>query len=261
MVKRFICAFMAGMALCAAALGEITVEREEGEAYFPDEKNWVYHFTYAYPKLKGEDYTAALINDAYETALSEMKQLVLPMFANAPDMRYDGKNEVTHDFEVTCNNGRVLSILERRMQTRGQESPVYTLDPSTFDVSGSFAGETLTLRGTALILAGVDPAGLEDEEHPETDSPWAPIAASSSALMARALLPVLYEEFKALQETGEISPALTYEDFEGAFSPAQHFYADDQNRLVFFFPPMLLSEPSFQVPVFPFALEEVAALL
>ena len=96
--------------LCAAsALADLTVERNEGERYFPDENNWVYHFTYAYPKILGDDYTAALINDTYQMALDEMTNLVLPMFANTPDMRFDGKNEVWHDFAVTCNNGAEAS--------------------------------------------------------------------------------------------------------------------------------------------------------
>ena len=38
-----------------AALGEAVVERLEGEAFFPSESDWTYHFTYAYPHLAGED--------------------------------------------------------------------------------------------------------------------------------------------------------------------------------------------------------------
>ena len=162
MAKRLLAALCALLLLAAPALGELTVQPLAGEAYFPGEKNWVYHFTYAYPQVVGDDYTAALINDTYQMALDEMIQLVLPMFANAPDMRFDGKNEVKHDYEIMCNDGRLLSILQFRSQTMGADGVRYTLEPLTFDVSGIYAGETLTLRGVVLVQAGVDPAALED---------------------------------------------------------------------------------------------------
>ena len=250
MVKRFLC-LLTALLLVTPALGEMTVERREGEQYYPSEKNWVYHFTYAYPRVAGDDYTAALINDTYEMALDEWAKLVLPMFANSPDMRYDGKNEVTHDFSIVCNNGKVLSILQTRIQTRGEESPLYALDPLTFDVCGMYAGETLTLRGVTLIQAGVDGELLEDVE-PELYPEIAHIIDGSSGEMAEALLPILYEEFERLQGTGVIAAHWTREEFEDEFSPTQDFYTDDQDRIVFFFQPALLASPSFDVPVFPF---------
>ena len=33
------------------------------------------------------------------------------------------------------------------------------------------------------------------------------------------------------------------------------FFADEENRVVFFFPPALLAAPSFDVPLFPFTLD------
>ncbi len=259
-VKRFLCLFAALLLTASPALGEMTVERREGEQFYPSEKNWVYHFTYAYPRVAGDDYTAALINDTFEMAFDEWAQLVLPMFANSPDMRYDGKNEVTHDFAVMCNNGRVLSILQTRIQTRGEQGPLYALDPLTFDVGGMYAGETLTLRGVTLIQAGVDGALLEDVE-PELYPEIAHIIDGSSDEMAKALLPILYKEFERLQETGLIAAHWTQEEFEDEFAPAQDFYTDDQGRIVFFFQPGLLASPSFDVPVFPFTPAELDAVL
>ena len=260
MVKRFLCLLAASLLLISPALGEMTVERREGERYYPSEKNWVYHFTYAYPHVGGDDYTAALISDTYEMALDEWAQLVLPMFANSPDMRYDGKNEVTHDFTVVCNNGKVLSILQTRIQTRGEDGPLYALDPLTFDVCGMYAGETLTLRGVTLIQAGVDGEMLEDAE-PELYPEIAHIIDGSSDEMADALLPLLYEEFVRLQGSGVIAAHWTREDFEDEFNPAQDFYTDDQGRVVFFFQPTLLASPSFDVPVFPFTPAELDDVL
>ncbi len=260
MAKRFWCLLAALLLACSPALGEMTVDRTEGELYFPNEKNWVYHFTYAYPRVAGEDYTAALINDAYEMALDEWAQLVLPMFANSADMRYDGKNEVVHDFTGMFNNGRVRSILQTRMQTRGSEPPLYALDPLTFDVGGMYAGETLTLRGVTLIQGGVDGTMLEDAE-PELYPEIAHIIDGSSNEMAAALLPILYEEFARLQAEGVTASHWTREEFTDEFNPAQDFYTDEEGHIVFFFQPSLLASLSFDVPVFPFSPAELDAIL
>ncbi|MBR6187253.1 MAG: hypothetical protein IKQ41_13470 [Clostridia bacterium] len=260
MGKRIFAAALSLLLFAAPALGEMTVERMEGERYFPNEQNWVYHYTYAYPQVQGEDLTAALINDTYQMALEEMTQLVLPMFANAEDMRFDGKNEVTHDFAVMCNNGRLLSILQKRTQTMGSEGVSFVLEALTFDVGGMYAGETLTLRGVALIQGGVDAESLEDvngQEHPELKY----LIDGSSAEMAAALTPVLYREFQRLQSENVMDPQITREAFETAFSAARDFYTDDENRLVFFFPPSLMLTPSLTPPAFSFTPFELNDLL
>ncbi len=260
MAKRILSFLAAFLLLVSPALGEMTVERKTGEQFYPQEKNWVYHFSYAYPHIAGDDYTAAHINDTYEMALDEWAKLMLPMFANAPDMRYDGKNEVTHDFTVACNNGRVLSILQSRMQTRGESGPLYALEALTFDVGGAYAGESLTLRGVTLIQAGVDGDLMEDAE-PDMYPEVAHIIGGSSDEMAEALLPVMYERFQEQQGAGVIAAHWTREDFEDKFSPTQDFYTDSEGRIVFFFPPELLTAPSFDVPVFSFTPAELDALL
>ena len=40
-----------------------------GEAYFPSEENWTYHYVYRYPELAGEETAAILVNEAYRNAL------------------------------------------------------------------------------------------------------------------------------------------------------------------------------------------------
>lgn len=262
MKKRF-CLFLCvliALAAAAPALGEMTVERMEGERYFPDGENWVYHFTYAYPHLLGEDYTTALINDTYEMGLDEMIQLVLPMFANAEDMRFDGKNEVSHDFSVMCNNGKLLSILQKRSQSMGSQGTTFVLEALTFDVGGMYAGETLTLRGAALILAGVDAQKLDEaaaEDYPGLEA----LIDGSSAEIASALTPLLYAEFQRLQAENVMDPNAAREDFEIAFSAARDFYADEDDNLVFFLPPSLMREPSFDPPAFAFTPQELNDIL
>lgn len=260
MVKRLLSALFILSLLLSHGIGEERVTRNEGEMFFPEEKNWVYHFTYAYPYLNGEDYTAALINDTYQMALDEMTQLVLPMFANAEDMRFDGKNEVNHDFSVLCDNGVLLSILQTKRQSMGEEGAMYTLEPLTFDVSGQYAGETLTLRGVILIQAGVDPEGLDDvrpEEYPEITR----IISESSSSMADRMMPVLYDLFMKSEGAEAIAPSCSYENFEMEFSPTHDFAADEEGNVLFFFPPMLLAQPGTHVPVIRLTPTDIEAIL
>lgn len=236
MAKKIIAAVLALLLLMGCAGAETAIERMEGEAYFPSEKDWTYHFVYAYPKLRGDDLASAMVNDTYQMVLDEMLQLVLPMFANAEDMRYTGKNEVNHDYIVTCNNGKFLSIVQRKTQTVEDGALLYTMESQVFDMAGEYLGETLTLRG--LVMVG-----------------------DSSDQIAEALMPVLYQEFLKLQEAGVCRKELTREDFDMEFSPTLHFYADENSSAVFYFPPTLLTEPSFDVPIFPFTPAELEGLL
>ena len=213
-----------------------TVERITGEKYYPDEENWVYHFTYAYPYVAGDDFAALTVNDTYQMALDEMLQLVLPMFANEPSMRYDGKNEVIHDFEVMCNNGRFLSIRQRKSQTRGAEGAFLSLESLTFDMSGEYAGESLTLRGVVMV-------------------------GESTDQLSEAVLPEIYREFVLLQQQGICNPTVDRETFEIEFSPAVHFYADEKGNAVFYLPPILMAEPGFDTPTFTYSPAQLEALL
>ena len=213
-----------------------TVTRNEGEAFFPSEKDWVYHFTYAYPHVAGDSYAALMVNDTYQMALDEMVQLVLPMFANEPAMRYDGKNEVIHDFEVKCNNGRFLSILQKKSQTRGEEGTFLSLESLTFDMAGEYLGESLTLRGVVMV-------------------------GDSTDQIASAVLPHIYADFVLLQEQGICKRDVDRETFEMEFSPAIHFYADEEGNAVFYLPPSLMETPSFQTHVFVYSPEELEKLL
>ena len=240
--------------------GYFTVKRLAGEAYYPDEKNWTYHFTYAYPAVEGDTYTAALINDTYQMALGETKDIALPMFAASPDMQFDGHNEVEHDFSVLCNTERLLSILQRQRQTRGEQPPSLQLEAQTFNVSGDTAGDVMTLRGAALILAGADPEKLEGIT--AADLPDFPgLVNGSSDEMEEALLPVLYAEFEKLQSAGAVRADADRDDYEIDFIPSRDFYVSAEGKIVFFFPPSLLAEPSFDVPTFSFSPAELEAFI
>ena len=243
-----------------ADTGYFTVKRLTGEAWYPDEDKWTYHFTYACPAVEGSTYTAALINDTYQMALKETRDIALPMFAASPDMQWDGHNEVAHDFTVKCNTERLLSILQRQRQTRGELGPSMQLEAQTFNVYGDTAGDVMTLRGAALILAGADPENLEAVT--AADLPDYPgLVGGSSDEMEEALLPVLFAEFEKLQAAGVVRENADRDDYEIAFAPSRDFYVSAEGKIVFFFPPSLLEKPSFDVPEFSFTPAEIEALL
>ena len=234
------------------------VARITGETYYPSEKDWKYHFVYAYPRVLGEDYAAAAISETYQMALDEMAQLMLPMFANEESMTFDGHNEIKHDFYVTCNNDRVLSVVQTRSQTMGDEGTVLSMEPLVFDVSGEYSGETLTLRG--CILAGISQEKAEDmtaEKYPQA----AKILAGSSDLISEKIAEKLYPAFQEMQEKGTCRKDFDREDFELEFSPAASFYVNEKGNVVFFFPPSLFVSPSFDVPAFEFTAGEIEDLL
>lgn len=238
MGKRLLCAALAALLLAAPALAQedyYSIERVEGERYFPDADDWTYHFTYAYPHVAAEDIAALMINDSYEMALDEMVNLILPMFANEDAMRFDGKNEIAHDFAIACNDGRYLSVLLRRTQTMGEET-LRTIDAQVFDISGEYAGEPLTLRGVVMV-------------------------GESSTQLSDLVAPVLYQEFLALQKTGVAREDIGEEGFYEICSPLSDFYANADGSVTFFFQPELLTEPTFDVPGFVYTKEMLEALL
>lgn len=220
----------------SSAFGEAAVGRNEGEAFFPAKKNWTYHFTYAYPLLSGDDYASSAINDIYQMILDEMLQLTLPMTAHEESMLFDGKNEVIHDFTVTCNNGRFLSILQYRSRTMGPDFTHMVIEPLVFDMAGEYLGSDLTLRGLVMI-------------------------GDSSYQIAEAVTPVLYAEFQKLQQEGIARADVDEELFYLEFDATRDFYADEENNAVFFFQPLLLSNPSFDVPAFTYTPAQLEALL
>ncbi|MBR2054115.1 MAG: hypothetical protein IKM05_07780 [Clostridia bacterium] len=213
-----------------------TVERMAGEQYFPDKENWVYHFTYAYPYVLGDDIGNAMIRDTYQMALDEWLGLTLPMFANSPQEYYDGKNEVVHDFRVMCNNEDYLSILQSRSQTRGEQGTKMTLEALTFARRGEYVGESLTLRGVVMV-------------------------GDSSEQIADAVWPHLYREFAELQKKGIARQDMTEKDFYNTYLPEYNFYRDENGNAVFFFQPDMLETPSFDVPVFAYSPAQLEALL
>lgn len=233
-----------------------TVVRETGEEFYPDKEKWAYHFEFAYPRVSGEDYAAAAVNESYQMALEETRHLVLPMLANEETTSRE-QTRVRHDFIVKCNNDRLLSILQTRGQS-AQSGEMLTLEGMTFDMSGAYAGEALTLRGCILALLSDEKAeDMTAEKYPQA----AKILAGSSDEIGETIARTLYPAFADMQRDGTCRADVEEDDFEWEFSPATNFYVNENGAVVFFFPPALLASPSLAVPEFPYTPAEIEDIL
>ncbi len=237
--KRRWAAVLLGALICLLAFpapAEHTVESLEGEDYFPQEENWTYHYIYSWPVLvcDEDDAAAMMVNDTFQMVLDEMRTLALPMFAASPEMTGEGAVEVRQFYRVTCNTERLFSVLLIKTEEQGETRRI-SVESETFDVGGEYPGETLTLRGVVRV-------------------------GESSDQLAEAVLPVLYERFAALQKSGVCLPEISEETFYELTAPTLDFYADENENAVFYFQPSLMVHPDWDVPVFTFTPEELAAL-
>ncbi len=224
------------VALCAlSAAAEREVVYIEDVRYFPQEENWTYRFEYSYPRLvpeDGDDVAAMMVNETMDTVVREMLELVMPMFSRADQMTRDGRVTVKQTWEVTANTPRIFSVLmTKRESVNGEE--FVTLEGTTFDVGGEYAGEMLTLRG--LVRVG-----------------------DSSVQLGAAVMPLLWEDYLELA-AGDA--AMDEETFYDTVAPTLDFYADQDENAVFFFQPSLFGE-SYRGPhtrtLTPAELEELA---
>ena len=234
---RFVCAvLLLALALYTAGAEGYQVTDLEGEAWYPEEGAWTYHYTYVYPQLAADDTDAVAmtVNETFQLILDEMRNLAMPMFAAAPEMTEDGRVEVKQFYRVTCSTKRIFSVLLIKSETRGSEIR-WSIEPEVFDVGGDYPGQTLTLRG--LVRVG-----------------------DSSDQLAEAVLPDLYARFQALQESGVCRADVTREAFYASTVPTLDFYADENENAVFFLQPELMCEPGADVPFFVYTPEELEAL-
>ena len=223
--------------LTALSASPYAVENISGEEWYPSEEAWTYHYVYSSPRIVcgDDDPVGLLINDTLQMVLDEMRLLALPMFAESPEMTAQGPVTVTEEGRVMCNNGRFFSVLTVKCEEKGGVK-TWSLESDTFDVSGDYPGETLTLRGVVMV-------------------------GESSEQISSAVLPVLYEAFKDLQAEGVCLPDMTREEFFETVIPTLDFYADENGSAVFYLQPSLLCEPGADVPVFVFSPAELEALV
>lgn len=222
----------------ASELG-LQVTWEDVQQSFPEEGETVYRYTCRYPVVSGTN-AADGINDYYRTAVSEMVELVLPMYANDQDMAGQGENAYEQLYEVTCNNGRYFSTRMLQSQVLGgnMRRRINTVHSQVFDVSGAYAGEALTLRGL-----------LEE-------------IGDSSTQIAEAVFNDIWQRIKA-QQGEKDSPwhgDLDRNTLALDFFPEEHFYADEQGSAVFYLQPGLFRNDQ-EIITFTYTSQEVLALL
>ena len=150
-ITACLCA-LALLPLTAFAAAPYAVETLSGEEWYPSRDNWTYHYVYSCPRIVcgEEDPVGLLINDTLQMILVEMRFLALPMFAESPEMTASGPVTVTEEGRVMCNNGRFFSVLTVKCEEKDSVK-TWSLESDTFDVSGDYPGETLTLRGVVMV--------------------------------------------------------------------------------------------------------------
>ena len=238
MAKRFSILIGCLILLCSETAFAYEVRDLAGENYYPEQGQWTYHYTYAYPQLAGDenDAVAMTVNETFALILSEMRDLAMPMFAASPEMTEDGRVEVDQHYRVTCLTERIFSVLLIKTETRQDGSVLYAIEPEVFDIGGDYAGETLTLRG--LVRVG-----------------------DSSDQLAEAVMEDLYRQFLDLQAQGVCRADVTRGDFFEITAPTLDFYADENENAVFFLQPELMVNPSADVPAFVYTPEALLALV
>ena len=109
-MKRFLALLCLCLALVQPARAGLQYSMAEGEAFFPEEEGWRYHYSYRYPLIEGDSFPAQAVNEYFELALREQTQLVLPMYANDPIMTMDGPQTVSDSYEVMLSDERLFSV-------------------------------------------------------------------------------------------------------------------------------------------------------
>ena len=227
-----------GLLLCLqTAFAQVQYSFMEGEEWFPDKSKWTYHYTYRIPQIAGEDDLSQELNYYFDGALNEMTKLVLPMYAGDPIMEGKGANEVSDDYEVSCNNDDFFSVLVHHRQSM-DEQILYSLSSVVFAASGEYLGESLTLRG----LAGEIGESSEQLAALVTRDVWRQISQ------------------QAMNSVTDIKKDFSFETLTEEFFPQTHFYADEQGDIVFYLQPGVLrqdDEPVYYI----YTAQELEALL
>lgn len=228
------------LALCLAlglsAGAELSLDWQEGEAFFPEGEGWRYRYSYRYPKAAGDSFAAQAVNDYFEAQLYEQLHLVIPMFAHDDTMTADGRQEISDSYEVTRNDGLLFSILLSHRQTMSG-APPYSLHSAVFAASGEYLGETLTLRG----VCGV---------------------GESSTQLAGLVMQDVWRQISGRIEAGEEGwkQGLSEEQLQAGFYPESQFYAEPGDIVVFYLQPGEFREDG-QPEFFRYSYQDLEALL
>ena len=235
-MRRLSAALAILLLLAAGAQAAQSFSWQEGEAWFPQEKDWTYHYMYRYPVADGEGQLQEALNYYFEQAQAEMMGLVIPMYADDPIMTQGQQNTITERYELTRNDDQFISFVLYHEQTIGEQVQ-QSLRSVVFAAQGEYVGETLTLRGVAQV-------------------------GESSQQLAEVVLEDVWRQIQARLDKDEDAwkPDLTYDTLKQEFYPETHFYADDEGRIVFYLQPGEFRMDQ-QVVTFSYLPVEIEALL
>lgn len=218
-----------------AAAPEITFETAEQD--FSHEGKIIYHYTCRYPVVQGDSPAVESLNHYFRTAVSEMTELVLPMYAGDQDMAGEGGRVMKQAYEITCNNGEFFSTLMRQEQGDVGAEQV-SLYSQVFAMTGPYQGETLTLRGLLKEIG--------DSSDQIAD------------LVLKDIWKTIEKDMQA--ENSAWHKDLTMETLSLDFFPQEHFYADQEGRAVFYLQPALFRN-DMETPTYVYSAEDVLRLL
>jgi hypothetical protein len=196
-----------------------------------------YSYSCKLPVLSKDNPVYENINQYYVLAVREMTDLLMPMYAKDPDMGKMPNNYIKQSYEITCNNGRFFST--RMLQEQKLNGEVkHTISSQVFDVSGEYAGESLTLRGL-----------LEE-------------IGDSSEQIAGLVLKDIWKkiEHEIKNKNSLWKSGLSLESLELDFFPEEHFYADEENRAVFYLQPNIFRTDS-EIITFSYSKQDIQKLI
>ncbi|NLJ65506.1 MAG: hypothetical protein GX337_09050 [Christensenellaceae bacterium] len=197
-----------------AESGGLNISFKEISEEYKKEDTLIYDYYCKYPFIEGDSPVAESINYYFVGAINEMTDLLLPMYAEDPDMAKSADNYIHQVYEICCNNGRFFStrMLQEQKLDGIVKKSVYS---QVFDVSGEYAGETLTLRG---VLTEV---GDSSEQ--------------IAALVLRDIWSKIEPEIS--KPNSPWHEDLCFETFSLDFYPEEHYYADEDSNAVFYLQP------------------------
>ncbi len=196
-----------------------------------------YSYSCKFPCIHEDNPVYENINQYYVLAVREMTDLLLPMYSKDPDMGRMPDNYIKQTYEVTCNNGRFFSTKMLQEQKLNDEIK-HTISSQVFDVSGEYAGETLTLRGL-----------LEE------------IGDSSEQIAALVLKDIWHKIERDMKNAdSHWENDLSFEKLELDFFPQEHFYADEENRVVFYLQPNIFRTDA-EIITFSYSKQDIQKLI
>ncbi|MGI6698834.1 MAG: hypothetical protein ACOX6G_00645 [Christensenellales bacterium] len=217
--------------------GYFLLHYETIELYYPNNENPTYTFICQYPVIDKNSLVAEQMNEFFRLAVTEFRDVTIPMYANDKILGKQSGNIITQKYEVTVNTENYFGTLMYQEQTINGEKKE-SLISQVFASTGPYAGETLTLRG-ALGEIG-----------------------ESSEQIAELILEDIFHRVKSklIAEKTEGFELFTLETLSLDFFPEAQFFMNSEEDVVFYFLPETVLG-SLSETMFVYSSEKISELL